>query len=76
MHHHAPPTTFELTPSLLSTLRRVRAFHDAATAELAQLSDAAEPTGDYRYRDERSADLGELAREHLGLLLNQLDHLR
>jgi hypothetical protein len=76
MHHHDPPTTFEPTPSLLSAIRRARAFDDAATAELARLSDAAESTGDYRYRDERCADLGEVAREHLCLLLNQLDHIR
>ncbi|HYS37951.1 MAG TPA: hypothetical protein VEO01_20225, partial [Pseudonocardiaceae bacterium] len=45
----------EVTPALLAAIRRARTFDDAAYAELEQLSAQAESTGDYRYRDERSA---------------------
>lgn len=75
MHHDDPPT-IALTPALLSAIRSARAFDDAATTELERLSEAAESFADYRYRDERSADFGELAREHLGVLLHQLGHIQ
>jgi hypothetical protein len=60
---------------LLAAIRRARTFDDAASAELEQLSAHAESSGDYRYRDERSADLGELVLEHLRGLLAHLDNV-
>jgi hypothetical protein len=65
----------EVTPALLAAIRRARTFDDAASAELEQLSAHAESSGDYRYRDERSADLGELVWEHLRGLLAHLDNV-
>jgi len=60
---------------LLAAIRRARTFDDAAHAEMEQLSAQAESTGDYRYRDERSADLGELVWEHLRGLLAHLGNV-
>lgn len=61
--------TIEVSPALLMAIAAARAFDDAAYEELKRLGEEAERTGDYRRRDERSADLGEQAWEHLGALL-------
>ncbi|MGI5243346.1 hypothetical protein [Dactylosporangium sp. CA-139066] len=63
----------KVTPSLRTAIQRARHFDRTASAELQRLSARAESTGDYRYRDERAADHGELAWEHLRSLLTHLD---
>ncbi|GIE98951.1 hypothetical protein [Paractinoplanes rishiriensis] len=65
-----------VTPDLLRALNAARQFEQTAAAELAKLGEVAEETGDFRHRDERSADLGEVAWERLSDLLAHLDQVQ
>ncbi len=64
-----------LTPELRRAVQAAHTFDAEAAEELTRLGKEAEKTCDYRQRDERSADLGDLAWEHLGAVLSCLDDI-
>jgi hypothetical protein len=72
----APLATAHVKPELRQAVRAARQFSDESSTELERLGDEAERTCDYHERDERSADCGELAWEHLDRLLTLLDDVR
>jgi hypothetical protein len=70
-----PVAQAAVAPELRRAVRAAKQFDREAAEEMHRLGEQAEKTCDYRHRDERSADLGELAWEHLGALLAHLDHV-